>query len=140
VGNGDVLDTVVHKNVQLSKIIVSDILNSDHLPVIFYLMDPLRTRDLLEPVEKFTDWERFHSLASELISPKIQTNLGEETNKVVRDFTASIASVYRQAIDIKNYTLKIAAPAKQVIPHHWKFSKVHAHPQFARGFQTSICI
>jgi hypothetical protein len=30
VGNGDVLDTVVHKNVQLSEVTVSDILDSDH--------------------------------------------------------------------------------------------------------------
>jgi hypothetical protein len=34
---------------------------------------------------------------------------------------------------------KIAAPAKQGSPHHWKFSKIHTSPQFAHGFQPSIC-
>jgi hypothetical protein len=34
-GNGDGLDIVVHKNVRLSEVIVSDILNSDHLPIVF---------------------------------------------------------------------------------------------------------
>jgi hypothetical protein len=24
-------------------------------------------------------------------------------------------------------------------PHHWKFSKVHAGPLFAQGFQPSVC-
>jgi hypothetical protein len=140
VGNGDILDIAVHKNVQLSEIIVSDILDLDHLPVIFHLMYPVRSRNLLDPVDKFTDWEQFHSLASQLISPKIQINAGEETDKAVHNYTASIASAYRQAINMKNYTLKIAVPAKQVIPHHWKISKVHACPQFSHGFQPSICI
>jgi hypothetical protein len=36
--------------------------------------------------------------------------------------------------------LKIAAPAKQGSPHHWKFSKVYIGPRFIEGFQTSVCI
>jgi hypothetical protein len=36
VGNGDVLDIVVHRNIRLSNVIVSDILDSDHLPIIFH--------------------------------------------------------------------------------------------------------
>jgi hypothetical protein len=44
---------------------------------------------------KNSDWERFHSLASELISPKIVIKSGGEADKAVRDLTASIASVYR---------------------------------------------
>jgi hypothetical protein len=35
-GNGDVLDIVVYKNVRLSEFIVSDIQNSDHLPIVFH--------------------------------------------------------------------------------------------------------
>jgi hypothetical protein len=31
-GNGDVLDIVVHQNVRLSEVIVSDVLDSDHFP------------------------------------------------------------------------------------------------------------
>jgi hypothetical protein len=62
-GNGDVLDIVVNKNIILSNVILSDILDSDHLPIIFH--------NVSAPIEKFTDWERFQSLASNLISPRI---------------------------------------------------------------------
>jgi hypothetical protein len=68
-GNGDMLE-IVHKNVQLSEVIVSDILDSDHLPIVFHLLDRIRNRNISDPVNKFTDWERFQSLAYELISPK----------------------------------------------------------------------
>jgi hypothetical protein len=42
-GVGDVLDLVVHQNVRLSEVIVTDILDSDHLPLIFGILDPVRT-------------------------------------------------------------------------------------------------
>jgi hypothetical protein len=58
-GDGDVLDIVAHKNVPLSEVIASDILDSDHPLNIFH---------------KFRNWERFQRLASEIISPKIQFN------------------------------------------------------------------
>jgi hypothetical protein len=32
--NGDVLDNVVHRNVTLSDVIVCDILDSEHLPIV----------------------------------------------------------------------------------------------------------
>jgi hypothetical protein len=44
VGNGDVLDIVVHKNIRLSNVIVSDILDSDHLPIIFHILDHVKTK------------------------------------------------------------------------------------------------
>jgi hypothetical protein len=56
----------------MSDVIVSDILVSDHLPVVFDILDHFKIRNLSEPIEKFTDWVRFQSLASELISPKIE--------------------------------------------------------------------
>jgi hypothetical protein len=68
VGNGDVLDIVVHQNSRVSDVIVSDILDSDHLPVIFHIVDHVKIRNISEPIERFTDWNRFQSLASELIS------------------------------------------------------------------------
>jgi hypothetical protein len=98
------VDVVVHKNVQLSHIIVSNILYSDHLPVVFYLLDHISlfstcwiilVRNLLEHVEKFTDWEQFKSLDPELTSPRIQVTVGEEADRVAHNFTASISSVYR---------------------------------------------
>jgi hypothetical protein len=94
-GNGDVLDIVVQQNTGLSDVIVSDILYSAHLPIIFHMLDRVKIMNLLEPVEKFTDCERFQNLASELISPRIEINSEVEADKAARDFIASTASVYR---------------------------------------------
>jgi hypothetical protein len=79
--NGDMLDIVVHQNVLLPDIIVSDVLKSDHLPVVFHILDTFRTRNRLASVEKFKDWEWFQSLASELILQRIQTNSGEDVDQ-----------------------------------------------------------
>jgi hypothetical protein len=49
----------------------------------------------LAPLEKITDWERFHSIASNLISPRIEINSRVEADKAAHAFTASIASAYR---------------------------------------------
>jgi hypothetical protein len=57
--NGDVLDIVVRKNVWLSEVIVFDILYSYHLPVVFHLLDRVRTRNLSDLIDKFTDWEQY---------------------------------------------------------------------------------
>jgi hypothetical protein len=54
-GNGDVLDIVVHQNIRLSEVIVSDILDSDHLPILFHILDYVKIRNVSEPIEKFTD-------------------------------------------------------------------------------------
>jgi hypothetical protein len=45
----------------------------------------------------------------------------------------------RLGISARHLPLKIAAPAKKVSPHHWKFSKVHIGQQLAHGFQLSVC-
>jgi hypothetical protein len=86
VGNGDVLDIVVHKNIRLSNVIVSDILDSYHLPIIFYI---------LEPLKRCTEWNRVQSLPAHLKSPRTEINLGIEADKAVRNFAASIASAYQ---------------------------------------------
>jgi hypothetical protein len=62
---------------------------------MFSILDPLRMREALDPVEKLTDWEMFQSPASELISPSIQIHSSEEAGKAARDFAASIVSAYR---------------------------------------------
>jgi hypothetical protein len=46
----------VDKNVWLSE--VTDVLDSDHLQIILHLLDHIRSRNLLDPVDRFTDWER----------------------------------------------------------------------------------
>jgi hypothetical protein len=55
----------------------------------------MKIRNLSEPVEKFTDWDRFQSLVSELISSRMEINSEVEADKAAYDFTASIASPYR---------------------------------------------
>jgi hypothetical protein len=44
VGNGDVLEIVIHKNIRPSNVIVSDIFDSDHLPIILHILDNVRTK------------------------------------------------------------------------------------------------
>jgi hypothetical protein len=94
-GNAEMLNTVVHQNVGLSEDTVSDILDSDHLPIIFHILDQVRTQNLSDLIKKFTDMEQFQSLASDLVPPGIQFNLGVEANKVAHDFTDSVDLEYR---------------------------------------------
>jgi hypothetical protein len=75
--SGDVLDIVVRRNVRFQMSTVSDILESDHLPILFHILDQVGTRDTSAPAETHTDWERFRSLASDLISPKMQIDTAE---------------------------------------------------------------
>jgi hypothetical protein len=70
-------------------------LDSDHLPIIFHILDHVKIRNLPDLIEKFTDWEWFQSLASELISPEIEITSEVEANKAACHFTASISSAYR---------------------------------------------
>jgi endonuclease/exonuclease/phosphatase family metal-dependent hydrolase len=53
-GNCAVLDIVVHQNIRVSDVIVSDILDSDHLPVLFHILDHVKIKKASEPIEKFT--------------------------------------------------------------------------------------
>jgi hypothetical protein len=74
--NGDVMGIVVHRNIRLSNVMFSAILDSDHLPIVFHILDHVRMSKLSEPTEKFKNWERFQSLAADLISPRIEMNSG----------------------------------------------------------------
>jgi hypothetical protein len=79
----------------LSEVIATDILDSDHLPITFSILDPVGTREALHPVEKLRDWELFQCLASELVSQNIQIHSSNEADKAAHDFAASTASAYR---------------------------------------------
>jgi hypothetical protein len=59
VGNGDVLDIVVHKNIRLSDVTVSDILHSDHIPIIFHILDHIKIRNHSEPIKNSQIWMSF---------------------------------------------------------------------------------
>jgi hypothetical protein len=62
--NADVLNIVLHQNVLLLDIVVSDVLESYHLLIIIHIPKNIRTRNHQGRVEKFTDWELLQSLAS----------------------------------------------------------------------------
>jgi hypothetical protein len=68
---------------------VTNILGSDHLLIIFSVLDPVRTREARDPVEKPTDWELLQSLAYELIFQNIQIPSSNEADKAVRHFEVS---------------------------------------------------
>jgi hypothetical protein len=124
-GNCDMLDIVVHKNVRLSEDIVSDLLDSDHLPILFHFLDHIRTRNILEPVDEFTDWERFQSLASE-ISPRIQIKSEKQADKAARNFTALIASAYRLSrskITLSDFNKDVTGP-ESLIKHKRRLRKL----------------
>jgi hypothetical protein len=63
-GIGVVLDILVHKDVRLLEFRVLDVMDSDHLPYRFCILGHVKAREILDPVEKFTAWERFQSLNS----------------------------------------------------------------------------
>jgi hypothetical protein len=52
-------------------------------------------REASDPVEKLTDWDLFHILASELVSPNNEMHSSSEAEKAEHDLAASIASAYR---------------------------------------------
>jgi hypothetical protein len=88
-GKGDVPDIVVHKNTGLSEVIVTNILDSDHIPIMYSILDPDRTKEALDPVEKLTYWELFQSLASEPVNQNIQIHSSNEADKAARNFQPS---------------------------------------------------
>jgi hypothetical protein len=90
-----VLDIVLHKHVRISEVDILEILDSDHLPILFHVLDHVSSRDTSVSVETHTDWERFQSLVSDLISPRIQINTFDDAETTARNFAASIASAYR---------------------------------------------
>jgi hypothetical protein len=62
---------------------------------MFSILDPVRKRETLDPVEKLMNWEQFQSLASELVSPNIQICPDDDVYKAACDFAASVAFAYR---------------------------------------------
>jgi Mg/Co/Ni transporter MgtE len=74
---------------------VSDALDSDHLPVMFHILDHVSAGDIFAHVEIHTDWELFRSLASDLISPTIKIHTADDSEGAAGNFAASVASAYR---------------------------------------------
>jgi hypothetical protein len=40
-------------DVRLSEVRVLDVMDSEHLPIIFYIFDHVKAREILDPVERF---------------------------------------------------------------------------------------
>jgi hypothetical protein len=59
-GKWCVLDIVSHQHPRLSHVIDSDILDSDHHPIVFRILDCV-TNKLLEPFKKFIDRNSFRT-------------------------------------------------------------------------------
>jgi hypothetical protein len=93
-GNGDVLDVVLHRNVRISDINILEILDSDHLPILFHMLDHVSTRDNSASIEIQTDWEQFQSLASILTAPTTQIHISEDAEEAARKFR----SIYSLAL------------------------------------------
>jgi hypothetical protein len=94
-GKCDVLDIVVYQNIRVSDVTVCNILDSDHLPTTFHILDHVKIWDLSEPIEKLRGWDRFQSLAFELMPPRNEINSGVRADKAARNFSASAALAYR---------------------------------------------
>jgi hypothetical protein len=54
-GRGDVLDTVYIRMSDCQTPLISNSLDSGHLPVMFKILGPAGKREALDPVEKLTD-------------------------------------------------------------------------------------
>jgi hypothetical protein len=89
----DALDIVVHQSIRVSDVIVFDILDTDHLPIIFHIVDHVKFRNLPEP-GKIHRLDRFQSLATELISPGIGINSEVEADKGTRLYRLYCFSIY----------------------------------------------
>jgi hypothetical protein len=81
----------------MSDVTVSYVLDSQHLPTSFHILNHVSIRDISAPAENHTDWEQFQSLATNLIPPRIQTDTVEEAEKEATAFTASTAMAYRMS-------------------------------------------
>jgi hypothetical protein len=71
-GRGDVLDIVVHKGVRLSEVRVLYIMDSVYILIMFCILDDIKARKILDPVEIFSDCERFQRLASALVFSSVE--------------------------------------------------------------------
>jgi hypothetical protein len=106
-GDGDVLDIVVSQNVRLSEVIVSDVLDSDHLQIILHILDHVGTKHFCILLENLQIGSSFNALP--LLSPRVQINSGGGgvvADKAVHDFTASVASAYRLSTSKHTFRLE----------------------------------
>jgi hypothetical protein len=89
VGSGGILAIVVHQNIRLSGVVVSDILDSDHLPIVFLVPDHIKMKNLLDQLKNSQIGNGFKALPY-LISYRIEINSEEEADKAARYFTEKL--------------------------------------------------
>jgi hypothetical protein len=108
--------------------------NNELLEMLFSMRSVLlyhvTTSNLWNLVDKFTDWEQFQNLASELGSPRIQINSLVEANKAACNFTASVASAYR--LSTRKITFldfdKDLSGLESLLKHKWRLRKLASNP------------
>jgi hypothetical protein len=62
------------------------------------MLDHISSRDILTPIEIYTDSERFQSLASKFISLRIQIHTVKDAERAACNFVSSIVPPYRLSI------------------------------------------
>jgi hypothetical protein len=92
---------------------------------MFHILDHFRTKQISKPLEKFTDWERFQSLASNLILRRVNINSGVEADKAEWAFTASVASAYR--LSTSKISLSELNKDMPVLDRLLKYGVAHTH-------------
>jgi hypothetical protein len=93
--SGDVLDIVVYQSIRVSDVIVSDIMGSDHLTIVFHILVKLKlgiSRNLLKNLQY---WSGFKALPQNKFLLESKLTRGVEADKAARDFTAFNASACR---------------------------------------------
>jgi hypothetical protein len=69
----------------MSEVTVSGILDLDHLPVLFHILDHVSSREILAPDEIHTDREGFEA-KFDLISCRIQIDTSDEAERAACNF------------------------------------------------------
>jgi hypothetical protein len=88
-----VMFLTLHQNIWLLEVIVTDILGSGQLSIIFSMLDPFRMGTTFDPVEELTDLELFQSYAPELISPNIPIHSCNEAHDLVTSVNFGIQAI-----------------------------------------------
>jgi hypothetical protein len=52
-------DTVTYENIKLSDVIISEVLDSDHFPIVFHILELVRSRNLSDTNKEYTDLEPY---------------------------------------------------------------------------------
>jgi hypothetical protein len=86
----------------------------------------VKAREIFDPVEKFTDWEGFQSLASALVSPRIEINSCTEAGKRLRSeiVVVLVDSLYAEAIEAAKSRAACPLGLDRLLKHKQRLGKL----------------